>query len=149
MDASRRTLSVFVAVGMLTACSSADGSTESSPIDDRPAVSPSTATATLLDPARFAVAVDADTTTVINVHIPDEGSIAGTDAAIPYDQLDDRLTDLPDSRAAPLAIYCKTGRMSAVAAATLAELGYTNVVELAGGMQAWTASGRSLLRPAG
>lgn len=36
--------------------------------------------------------------------------------------------------------------MSAVASAKLAGLGYTNVVELAGGMDAWQASNRSIVR---
>ena len=35
--------------------------------------------------------------------------------------------------------------MSAVAAQALIELGYTDVVELDGGMHAWEASGRSVL----
>ena len=45
--------------------------------------------------------------------------------------------------------YCKSGRMSAEAAATLQELGYTDIVELSGGMDAWIADGRQLLPPAG
>jgi len=34
--------------------------------------------------------------------------------------------------------------MSAIASRTLAQLGYRHVVELRGGMQAWTRSGRKL-----
>ena len=57
---------------------------------------------------------------------------------------------LPADRTAPLALYCRTGPMSADAARTLADAGYTNIVELAGGMGAWTQSGRPLIgRPAG
>ena len=39
--------------------------------------------------------------------------------------------------------------MSAVAVGTLRDLGYTDVVELRGGMDAWVADGRELLPPAG
>lgn len=37
-----------------------------------------------------------------------------------------------------------TGRMSQYAADTLVTLGYTDIVELSGGMQAWTAEGLPL-----
>lgn len=84
----------------------------------------------------------ADVTT-INVHVPDEGSIAGTDLTIPYT---DVLTNpsLPTDRTTPLALYCRSGRMSAIAAQALVAAGYTDVVELDGGMNAWTGAGRSL-----
>ena len=39
--------------------------------------------------------------------------------------------------------------MSAEAVATLQDLGYTEVTELRGGMDAWVADGRELLPPAG
>lgn len=80
---------------------------------------------------------------VVNVHVPDQGSIAGTDAAIPYDRIvgDSRL---PEGKSTPVLLYCKTGRMSAEAATALMDAGYTDVVYLDGGMDAWTAAGRSL-----
>ena len=80
---------------------------------------------------------------VVNVHVPDEGSIEGTDASIPYDEIvaDDRL---PPDRSTPILLYCKTGRMSEEAATALMDAGYTNVVHLDGGMDAWVAAGRTL-----
>lgn len=81
-------------------------------------------------PAEFATEVGSRF--MVNVHTPDEGSIPGTDVAIPFDQLAARAAELPADRAAPLAIYCMTGRMSAIAGDTLAALGYTDVVELRG-----------------
>ncbi|HEY5878531.1 MAG TPA: rhodanese-like domain-containing protein [Nakamurella sp.] len=85
---------------------------------------------------------------LINVHIPDEGSLPGTDLSLPYDEIDARVTELPAGRATPLAIYCMSGNMSEVAGRELVDLGYTDTVDLDGGMRAWQASGRSLL-PAG
>jgi rhodanese-related sulfurtransferase len=38
-----------------------------------------------------------------------------------------------------------SGNMSAIAGRELLALGYTDVIELDGGMQAWQASGRTLL----
>jgi len=80
---------------------------------------------------------------VINVHVPDEGSIPGTDAAIPFDQVvgDERL---PEDRSTAILLYCKTGRMSADAAMALMKAGYLDVVHLEGGMDAWIAAGRRL-----
>ncbi len=68
-----------------------------------------------------------------------------TDLMIPYDRVGADHGRLPADRATPLAIYCRSGRMSALAARELAGLGYTDIVELAGGMNAWAASGRQLL----
>ncbi len=96
-------------------------------------------------PAQFAA--EAGTRILINVHTPDEGSIRGTNMTVPFDQLRARAAELPSDHAAPLAIYCMTGGMSAIAGDTLAGLGYFDIVELRGGMRAWEADGR-LLDPA-
>lgn len=100
------------------------------PCDDSPVQSSRVSSIVQLDPAQFAAVVDDDKPYVINVHVPDEGSIQGTDAAIPYNEIRDRVGDLPPDRSAPLAVYCRSGRMSTVAVATLTELGFTDVVEL-------------------
>ena len=47
-------------------------------------------------PTDFALLAERSSTFVLNVHTPDEGSIPGTDAAIPYDQLERRAGELPD-----------------------------------------------------
>lgn len=100
-------------------------------------------------PPEESAAVLADDVLIINVHVPDEGSIAGTYIALPYDEVRDRSAELSRDRDAPLAVYCRSGRMSAEAVATLRDLGYTDVLELRGGMDAWAADGRELLPPAG
>ena len=41
-------------------------------------------------------------------------------------------------------LHCASGGRSALAAATLKELGYTNVAHMDGGIKAWAESGRSL-----
>lgn len=84
---------------------------------------------------------------VINVHVPYEGEIEGTDAFIPYNEIkgDDRL---PADKGTEILIYCRSGRMSAEAGDTLVDLGYTNVYELGGGMNAWKESGREILEKA-
>lgn len=99
-------------------------------------------------PAEFAAVVADAAVVTVNVHVPDEGSIPGTDVGIPFDRISTSVGDLPQERSTPLAIYCRTGQMSAEAVQTLRDLGYTEVVELRGGMEAWTADGRDLLIPA-
>lgn len=100
----------------------------------------------LVGPTAFAQAVAQPGTVTLNVHTPDAGSIVGTDLAIPFDQLEARAAELPP-RSTPLAVYCRSGRMSVIAVKTLARLGYKDVVELGGGMEAWRAGGRRLLPP--
>lgn len=99
----------------------------------------------LVSPRRFAAVIAQPGVTTINVHVPYAGEISGTDLFIPYTRIAASKGRLP-ARSARLAIYCRSGRMSAIAARTLARLGYRNVVELRGGMDAWRRAGRPLLQ---
>ena len=99
----------------------------------------------LVSPDEFATAIAESGRVTINVHVPFEGHIAGTDLSIPFDRIVEQADRLPADRGVPIAIYCRTGPMSATAAETLRSLGYTDVVELKGGMKAWQASGRPLV----
>jgi phage shock protein E len=84
--------------------------------------------------------------TLVNVKTPYMGEIDGTDLYIPYDQLNSRASELPADKGSRVLVYCRTGASSAVAAQSLLDLGYTNVWNLAGGMEAWKASGRQLVQ---
>lgn len=80
----------------------------------------------------------------VNVHIPYEGEIDLTDAQIPYDQTTQQLSKYPADKNAKIVLYCRSGRMSSIAAQELVKAGYTNVWNLDGGMAAWEMQGLPL-----
>jgi len=84
--------------------------------------------------------------TLLNVKTPYIGEIAGTDLYIPYTDLAARATELPADKTAKVVVYCRSGNESAIAAQTLLDLGYTNIENLDGGMNAWLASGRQIVQ---
>jgi rhodanese-related sulfurtransferase len=97
----------------------------------------------LVDPDEFAARMDDPEAIVVNVHVPYEGEIQGTDLFVPFDEIVSA-GELPDNHDRPLLIYCRTGNMSAAATADLVEAGYTDVTDLDGGMVAWQATGRAI-----
>ena len=100
---------------------------------------------TNVTPDKLATMLESKDFTLVNVKTPYIGEIAGTDLYIPYDQLKARASQLPQNKSAKILVYCRSGVESAQAAQTLLDLGYTNVWNLDGGMNAWTGSGRSLI----
>ena len=100
----------------------------------------------LVDPETFASRIETPGVITINVHVPDEGSIAGTDLTIAFDAVAES-SELPEDRRTPLAVYCRSGNMSVAAVDDLEALGFTDIVELDGGFNAWAASGRTLESP--
>jgi rhodanese-related sulfurtransferase len=82
----------------------------------------------------------------VNVHIPFEGNIADTDLSIAYNEIEQNLGQLPDNKDAKIVLYCRSDRMSKIAAKTLVGLGYSNVWNLDGGMVAWEQAGLPLKR---
>jgi rhodanese-related sulfurtransferase len=84
--------------------------------------------------------------TFVNVHNPFEGNIANTDLSIAYNGIEQNLSQLPADKAAKIVLYCRSDRMSNIAAKTLVGLGYTNVWNLDGGMVAWEQAGLPIER---
>ena len=79
----------------------------------------------------------------VNVHIPFEGNIANTDLSIPYHQITEpaNLAQLPADKNAKIVLYCRSGRMSEIAAEALVKLGYADIWNLDGGMVQWEQEG--------
>lgn len=82
---------------------------------------------------------------LINVHIPYEGEIEKTDAFIAYDKIEKNLNKLPKEKSAQVVLYCRSGRMSQIAAEKLVQLGYSNVWNLDRGMLGWEQAGFPIL----
>jgi molybdopterin/thiamine biosynthesis adenylyltransferase/rhodanese-related sulfurtransferase len=80
---------------------------------------------------------------VLDVREPDEyqqGALPGA-VHVPRGQLEFSIEGRLPDKSAPVAVYCAGGTRSAFAAKTLQELGYTNVVSVAGGFNKWKDEG--------
>jgi phage shock protein E len=101
---------------------------------------------TNVSPDRLAQMLGHKNFTFVNVKTPYIGEIDGTDLYIPYDQLTARASQLPQAKDTRILVYCRSGVESVQAAQTLLDLGYTSVLNLDGGMNAWQSSGRTLVQ---
>jgi sulfur-carrier protein adenylyltransferase/sulfurtransferase len=86
---------------------------------------------------------------VLDVREPDEyeqGALPGA-VHIPRGHLESQIEHRAPDRDAPVVVYCAAGNRSAFAARTLGELGYSDVVSMAGGFNKWKNEGRNWATP--
>ena len=74
---------------------------------------------------------------LLDVHIPEQAHITGTDAFIDFRKISQNTHKLPSDKETEIVVYCLGGGMSRVAAVDLLEMGYTNVYDLKGGVFAF------------
>ena len=87
--------------------------------------------------------------TLLDVREPDEyeqGALAGA-IHVPRGQLEFSIEGRITDKTAPVVVYCAGGTRSAFAAKTLQELGYSDVVSMAGGFNKWKDEGRAWSTP--
>src|SRR6478736_5887156 len=70
----------------------------------------------------------------------EQGFIPGA-VHIPRGNLESRIERAVPDHGTPVVLYCASGNRSAYSARTLAELGYTDVVSMAGGFSRWKQNG--------
>ena len=75
------------------------------------------------------------------------GFIPGTDFNIDFRQLQLRYRDLEATVDDHIVVYCQSGHRSSQAADILTELGYKNVYNVEGSMNAWQAAGYPIEQP--
>jgi rhodanese-related sulfurtransferase len=95
--------------------------------------------------AQFAKMMDHKDFTLINVHIPYEGEIKGTDLLVPFNEIDRFKNQLPPDKTTKVVVYCLAGPMASIAAEKLVNLGYTQVMQLQGGLMAWRNFGKEVV----
>lgn len=131
-------LKVLLVVGLalvaLSACSSSDGTDEGAGGSSDPGW-------TRLLPAELQQMMGQEDVYLVNVHVPYEGDIVGTDASISYLDIASRVDELPTTGDPKLVIYCRSGNMSTQAAQDLVDAGVTGFFELEGGFTAWDEAG--------
>src|SRR5262245_56952543 len=88
-------------------------------------------------------------TVLLDGRDPDEYDQAAIPGAIhiPRGHLESQIEGRVLDRGAPVVIYCAGGTRSAFAAKTLHELGYTDVVSMAGGFNKWKDDGLEWKKP--
>src|SRR5215471_20074734 len=86
---------------------------------------------------------------ILDVREPDEYDQGALLRAIhiPRGQLETNIEGRVPDHDAPIVIYCAAGTRSAFAAKTLQELGYTDVVSVAGGFNRWKDQNREWAVP--
>jgi len=103
-----------------------------------------------VDTAAAAEQLEAPGAVALDVREPDEweqGALPGA-VHIPRGFLESLVEAKVPDHSAPLVVYCAGGMRSAFAADTLTQLGYRNVVSMAGGFNRWKDEGRPWAAPA-
>ena len=77
-----------------------------------------------------------DNTVLLDVRQADEFNAGHIDGAVvvPHDTIAEKIGDVVPDKNAPVFVYCRSGRRSAIAIEAMKQLGYTNLTDL-GGME--------------
>lgn len=93
----------------------------------------------VLSPAEYKQEVKSQDVQLVDVRTPKEYKEGYLEGAENMDFLADNFLLKMEKfdKSAPLYIYCRSGKRSAKAAAQLTEIGFTNIIDLEGGYEAW------------
>lgn len=141
----RTMLKITLLAGLLLTVAACGGAAQPS----APAAAPQGPGFTTISVADLKARLDTEEALVVlDVRTPEEysndGHIAGS-TLIPVDQIAQRAGELDQS--APIACICRSGNRSRTACEQLAQAGFTNLVNVDGGMRAWAAAGYPVEAP--
>lgn len=77
---------------------------------------------------------------LVDVHVPEQNHLPGTDLFVPFDKIKENIDKFPKDKNTPIIVYCRSGSMSMEASEELIKLGYKNVNNLVGGINAYRES---------
>ena len=80
---------------------------------------------------------------LVDVHVPKQKHIKGTDLFVPYNRVEEHIAKFPQDRSTPIYLYCEGDPMGNAAARELSSQGYTEIYNLEGGTIAWREAGFS------
>jgi rhodanese-related sulfurtransferase len=99
----------------------------------------------LVDSIQFSKLSKDEKNFLLDVHIPEQTHIPGTDAFIPYNEIAQNIDKLPQDKSTPILVYCRSGSMSKTASEEIAKLGYINVYDLEGGIISYRESNTEVI----
>lgn len=99
----------------------------------------------LVDSVAFSNLAKDEKNFLLDVHIPKQTHIPGTDASIPYNEISENVDKLPKDKSTPILVYCRSGSMSKSASEEISKLGYTNVYDLDGGINIYKESNAEII----
>lgn len=134
---------------LVTACGGNDDEDVVNNTAVQPSDEESLAAVRVVNAEEFSAAISSGQPTIIDVRTPAEFSEGHIEDAVLIDL--SSATFIKDVQALPrdsaYAVYCRSGNRSATATAAMRELGFTNIVELGGGILEWSASGYPVVIP--
>ena len=96
---------------------------------------------TMISPAELNKVMQTQDVFLVDVHIPEQRHIKGTDLFLAFNEVDQHSDKFPADKNTAIYLYCAGGPMGNAAARTLNDLGYKNLINLEGGAHAWGAAG--------
>lgn len=96
-----------------------------------------TAQSILISPQRAKILIQGKKAFLLDVHTPEQSHIPGSDAFIPFDQIESNADKLPQDKSTPILVYCRSGSMSKIASDQLIKMGYSLIYDLEGGINAY------------
>lgn len=97
----------------------------------------------VVNATEFAAVVEEPNVTVIDVRTPEEFTASRLDDAELFDIASPDFIEMISAldSSGRYAVYCRSGNRSAVATAAMRDLGFSDVVELGGGIIEWESAG--------